>query len=585
MKFFSFIFFVLLLSNFLLGQDFQNGDLEGPILGLSTTPPNWNAVPMTDPVCIANFEPGTTPDLTSTTEPSAAIGLIGNPYSGNSFISAIAANSFGFVYMEGIQQTVSGFMVDSIYEIHFYQAVVKQSNMKDYSGSWAVYANSTLLGVSTPSSSSAAYNSTNFNWHKRSIVFTATAPTLTIKFLAKDDDDNGVLDEYDASGALRMGIDSLFITPWCNLNADLGPDTLLCAGDSLLLDVTSANAEYTWQDNSSGPTYLVTQEGSYSVSVSNACGVLSDQIYITFDHSVEGLDLGDDLNLCEGDSFLLQLDQDTLAFLWQDGSTESAININETGFYWLELSSANCVNHDTIVAFFNPLPNVAFPNDTLLCEGESLFIQTGLANAGFQWQDNSTNPYYQILEAGHYWVDITENGCTTRKDVEIEYIPKPRIHLPRDTVLCLGQKLRLNLQQAYSDYMWQDLSTSPTYMVYEPGEYFAEVVNECGYDSTSISVDYSDCKCYVYVPNSFTPNGDGRNDVFKVEYDCFFDQFQLMIFDRWGNLIFQSSDPSMPWNGYLKGKEASIGVYSYILSYESYGIEAVTQNGTITLLH
>ena len=585
MKFRVSIFSMLLLCNFVAGQDFENGDLEGQIYGLSTTPPSWYAVPQSDPVCAANFAPGTTADLTNETMPSPTIGLIGNPYSGNSFVSAIAANSDGSIYMEGIQQNVSGFMVDSIYEVHFYQAVVKQSNMKDNTGSWALYVGNTLAGVSETTTSYAAYNSTNFNWDKRSIVFTATAPTMMFKFFPVDDDDNGVLDEWDASGALRMGIDSLFITPWCNLNADLGHDLILCTGDSLILDVTSSNADYLWQDGSTDPTFLVTEAGSYNVTVSNVCGVLSDQVNIYYDHSVSGLDLGQDLNLCDGDTFVLSYEPDTLMYLWQDSSTSNSMEITQNGFYWLELSSENCVNYDTIMALYYPLPELSFPSDTLLCEGSTLFIQPYLPEADFEWQDNSTNPYYSITQAGTYWADITENGCTTRKEIIVDFIPNPRIHLPRDTMLCLGQRLKLNVQHQYSQFLWQDFSTDPDFMVSEPGDYFAEVVNECGYDSATVHVDFDDCKCFVYIPNSFTPNGDGRNDGFKIEYDCFFDSFSLQIFDRWGNSIFESTNPSAFWDGTINGKPAQIGVYAYIINYESYGVEPTTSSGTVTLLH
>jgi len=576
---------MVLLYYYAAGQDFENGDLEGSVSGIATTPPNWSAIPLSDPANEANFGPGATPDLTNVSGPYAEIGLLGNPYSGNSFISAIRANSNGSVYMEGIQQSVHGFTPDSIYEIHFYQSVVKQYNMEDNTGAWEVYVDDELVGISDPSTSYAPYNSTSFNWDKRSIVFTASSTIHMIKFFAHDNDANGVIDEYDASGAIRVGIDSLFITPWCNLNANLGPDTLLCAGDSLLLDVTSANAEYAWQDGSSDPTFTVTEPGTYSVTVSNVCGVLSDQVTIDYDYSVQDLDLGDDLILCDGDTFELVIEQDTLNYLWQDGSTENSLEISQNGYYWVEMSSANCSNNDTLMAFFNPLPAIDFPSDTMLCEGAGLMIQAELQNATYEWSDNSTSPNFVIYQPGSYWVNVSENGCTAHREVHVEYIPIPNIRLPHDTLLCLGQRLRLNVNQQYSDVLWQDYSTAPNYDVTEPGVYFAEVYNECGYDSATVTVDYSECECFIYIPNSFTPNGDGRNDQFKVEYDCFFDAFTLDIFDRWGQLLFHSNDPNASWDGYNEGKQVPLGVYLYQLKYDSYGIEPVEKYGSITLLH
>lgn len=579
------IFLLFLLSLSVGAQDFENGDLEGPILGLSQIPSGWNPVPQSDPNCFANFGPGATADLTSTTQPDASIGLIGNPYSGSTFVSGIAANSGGYVYNEGIKQNVSGFMVDSIYEVHFYQAVVRQFNLLDFSGSWSVYLDNTFIGVSDPSFGSGSYNSTSFNWDKRSIVFTATSTNHTFKFLAKDDDPNGEIDEYDAGGALRMGIDSLFITPWCNLNADLGHDTILCGGNSLLLSVTSADADYLWQDGSAEDHFLVTEPGSYSVSVSNVCGSLSDQVYIDYDYSVEELDLGDDLSLCDGEVYVVEIDLPNIVYSWQDNSQESTFEISQNGLYWVDINSDNCFNTDTISALFFPIPEFTLQNDTLLCEGESIIIYPPIDNVSYLWQDNSSLPFLQVNQAGEYWLEVNENGCTKIDYINVDYIPIPRINFGPDTLMCLGQNLRLNVNHQHSEFMWQNNSTNANLMVDDAGMYIAEVSNECGFDKDSIFVDFDDCKCFVYIPNSFTPNGDGRNDEFSVEYDCFFDFFEFSVFNRWGELIFKSNDPNGSWNGSAKGKELPIGVYAYRVEYISYGRDPIYKSGTVTLLH
>ena len=586
MKFGASIFLIIVLNFSVAGQDFENGDLEGGILGLSQIPPGWNAVPQSDPTCIANFGPGATADLTSTTQPDVSIGLMGNPYSGSTFVSGIAANSNGFVYNEGIKQSVSGFMVDSIYEVHFYQAVVRQINLLDFSGGWSVYLDNSLIGISEPSYGAGSYNSTSFNWDKRSIVFTATSTSHTFKFLAKDDDPNGEIDEYDASGALRVGIDSLFITPWCNLNADLGHDTILCGiDDSLLLSVTSADAVYLWQDGSTDDNFLVTEPGSYSVSVSNACGALSDQVFIDYDYSVDGLDLGGEINLCDGETYPIELDFTDVSYTWQDNSEESSFEIIQSGLYWVEISSENCISSDTVSALFYPIPELTLQNDTILCEGESIIIYPDINNVSYLWQDNSTLPFFQVNQEGEYWLEVDENGCTVTDFINIDFIPIPRINFGPDTMMCLGQKLRLDVNHQFSEFMWQNSSTNADLMVADPGMYIAEVSNECGYDKDSIFVEFNDCKCFVYIPNSFTPNSDGRNDVFKTEYDCIFDYFKFSVFDRWGQLLFTSHDPNATWDGSLNGKELPIGVYAYKIEYESYGRDPVYRSGTVTLLH
>lgn len=194
-------------------QNFVNGDLEGPSpTSLSIVAPGWLRVPSTDPVCLAtDGSAGDTPDLTDTLGPSAFTGIVGNPYSGNTFMSGERAFSPGgsWDFQEGIMQNVSGFVPGSTYTIKFYQAVVKSYGSYDSSGGWVVYAGSTLIGTTDPTESQIPYTEWPFIWEERTLAFTATSTNHTIKFLPADDDLNGEV--MDPDGSLRMGIDMISI--------------------------------------------------------------------------------------------------------------------------------------------------------------------------------------------------------------------------------------------------------------------------------------------------------------------------------------------------------------------------------------
>lgn len=203
----------------LIGQDFINGDLEGPSpTSLTILPPGWDNVPSTDPVCLAtDGSLGDTPDLTDTLGPSAFTGIVGNPYSGSTFMSGCRSSPSGgsWAFQEGIMQTVSGFVPGNTYTIRFFQAVVKSYGSIDSSGSWIVYAGNTPIGTSAPTYSSVPYGQWPFVWEERMLPFTATSTSHTIKFLPEDDDEN--LDVLDPNGALRMGIDLVSILPGTHL--------------------------------------------------------------------------------------------------------------------------------------------------------------------------------------------------------------------------------------------------------------------------------------------------------------------------------------------------------------------------------
>jgi len=201
-------------------QNFMNGELDGVINGVSSLPGDWQSVPYADPNCLANHLGGDTPDLTDMNGPVSALGYNGNPYSGNTFISGVfGMNSNQIEFgQEGIMQLVLGFTIESNYKIRFRQTVVKTIGALDKSGSWAVYIDTVLIGVTTPTHSNEAFDSNNLPWQVRSIEFTATATTHLIKFLPMDDDTNWLFSYTDTTGALYMGIDSIGLEVITGLN-------------------------------------------------------------------------------------------------------------------------------------------------------------------------------------------------------------------------------------------------------------------------------------------------------------------------------------------------------------------------------
>lgn len=99
---------------------------------------------------------------------------------------------------------------------------------------------------------------------------------------------------------------------------------------------------------------------------------------------------------------------------------------------------------------------------------------------------------------------------------------------------------------------------------------------DCGRDTVQYPLTIRDCNagipenCRISVPNAFSPNGDGRNDLFYavVENGCPFGDFDLMVYNRWGELVFHSREPSKQWNGLYHGKDAPAGVYAFMLRYQ-----------------
>jgi gliding motility-associated-like protein len=104
-------------------------------------------------------------------------------------------------------------------------------------------------------------------------------------------------------------------------------------------------------------------------------------------------------------------------------------------------------------------------------------------------------------------------------------------------------------------------------MVNKSGIYSATVSNDCATIRDSIVVDYSDCECVLYAPDAFSPNADGVNDVFQP-FACGDITFSsLTVYNRWGELIFQTNSPPFTWDGTYKGEHCTTGVYVWRIDY------------------
>ena len=182
---------------------------------------------------------------------------------------------------------------------------------------------------------------------------------------------------------------------------------------------------------------------------------------------------------------------------------------------------------------------------------------------------------------------IQNTPDTTSEITETRLMPPD---ITRDTILCFGTSLLLDISNDEVDsYEWSDGTSEPRLMVTESGVYTAILRNQCGKVEVSTAVQFVNCEsCNVFIPNAFTPNGDGVNDMLQVFSDCTLQGFTLRIFDRWGNLIHRSGDQNESWNGHFVGsEEQTTGVYVYLLQYEVQELGEVffrTISGDIAIL-
>ncbi len=177
--------------------------------------------------------------------------------------------------------------------------------------------------------------------------------------------------------------------------------------------------------------------------------------------------------------------------------------------------------------------------------------------------------------ANHYSTIITNHaGCDSVVHTVLSVSPIPTIALGNDTTLCKGNVVVLNATSsvASAQYQWNDLSTNPIKTVATAGVYSVQITaSPCAPVSDSIKIMYLDCDCQMLMPNAFTPNGDNLDDNIKPIFACDLQpqDYAFKIYNRWGQLLFQTNDYNIAWDGTFIGKPQPIETYIYTIEWKS----------------
>lgn len=370
---------------------------------------------------------------------------------------------------------------------------------------------------------------------------------------------------------------------------NLGSDFNLCEGTTQLLNPGSfaGVVNYLWSDGSTGINYVVDSTEQVIVTVTDAQGCVGiDTVDATW-IQIPAINLGTNASYCEGQTINLNAFWPNATYLWQDGSTNSSLVATTTGTYIAEVTVNGCTGTDFVDLIFDPVPMVNFGNDTTLCKGIPLFLDATTPNATYVWQDGTTNAYYFITDPGKYSVNVQVGACIGRDTIDIDQQEQPIVELGEDTILCYGQPYLLDAYNYGATYQWSSGANTSTLQPNEPGQYYVLAQNQCGSDADSVNVILEICNCLVYIPTAFSPNRDNKNETFNYSYNCTDFTADFTIYNRIGQEIFKSTNPDVAWDGSFNGKEATEGIYYYILKYKGYDSGSfidIKRKGYVTLV-
>ncbi|MDZ4749027.1 MAG: gliding motility-associated C-terminal domain-containing protein [Saprospiraceae bacterium] len=361
---------------------------------------------------------------------------------------------------------------------------------------------------------------------------------------------------------------------------DLGNDILVCASEIVTIQSGISGVNYLWQDGASTPDYTTNQSGVFVLIVNNSCGADTDTITVDISGVPPTPVLGPDTTLCEGITLLLISSADAETSIeWQDGSSTPTFMVSSAGTYTLSESNRCGDAADTMTINYLDGPNpFSLGSDTTLCPGESITLAAPSTSFEISWQDGSTQPTIVADQALIYSLQLSNDCGVVYDNIVIVYDTRiPQLNLDPSISWCEGDIINLDASQPFvAGYLWNDGSSTPTLQVTTPGLYSIEVTTPCNTVSQEVVV-YPGTDCIIpevnneiYIPNVFSPNGDGINDIFSMSFgaDLEVTAMEGTIFDRWGNLMYGSKENPFNWDGFFDDELVMPGVCVYVIRIE-----------------
>ena len=381
-------------------------------------------------------------------------------------------------------------------------------------------------------------------------------------------------------------VDTLTATFVAGPVANLGADISVCNGVPVTLDAQNAGANYLWSNGATTQTISPTVSGSYWVVINIGNCISKDTVNVTF-NAVPVVNLGPDQSLCSGTSVILNAGNAGATYNWSDGSTTQTIAVNVAGTYWVLVQNGTCVGSDTVIISGNVAPTVNLGPDIKLCYGIDTALNAGNPGYNYFWNTAETTQRINIYSSGIYWVQVSNNGCVGTDTVIVYIGKKLSLYLGVDTFICPGEPLQITAEKGFASYSWTPSGSGSYFIIVdEPGTYICNAVDTNGCPVSSSILVQEFCATDLYIPNSFTPNGNRANDRFMAFGEGIVD-YHLYIFNRWGELIFESTDISNGWDGKYDGTEVPQGSYIYRVDYKTYTLielQAKSKYGIVNLL-
>ncbi|MEO6916901.1 MAG: PKD domain-containing protein [Chitinophagaceae bacterium] len=391
-------------------------------------------------------------------------------------------------------------------------------------------------------------------------------------------------------------------------------DTLICSIDTLLLTAMGGGS-FSWipntntiiNANTSTPSVFPKTTTSYQVTVNDNGCVNTDVVKVRVIDFVT-LELGPDSTICLTDAFQFSPQGDGLKFSWAANPTLSsitvkrpvAIPVNEFTTYQLTASVGKCQATDQLTIRAVPFPVALAGEDAIICYEDTVMLNGKITGDSYNWSPASTlinpgslNPLAYPLRTTSYVLTVYDVlGCPKPKRDTVVVTVKAKIlaNAGRDTSVVIGQPLKLSATGGeFFDWsppfgLSRNNIQSPTAMLSDNMTYIVKVSNGDGcfnYDTVNVKVFKTQPD--IFVPNAFTPGKSTNNRFRPIPVGISVIDF-FRVYNRWGQLLYSSNDPTRGWDGTFGGKNQDAGTYVWMVQGSDFTGKKVFRKGSMVLI-
>jgi gliding motility-associated-like protein len=368
--------------------------------------------------------------------------------------------------------------------------------------------------------------------------------------------------------------------------------TLLCSGQTATLS-TSGSGAYLWSNGATTQTTSVSNPGVYTVTLTNSCGSAMSSVTINVQASPTVAISASSPTICSGQTSTINAISNADNYLWSTGSFTNTTVVNTPGVVTVTVSNScgAATASTTVVSNVFPILNLT-SSSTTICPNETATLSVTGGSAPYTWSNTSNTSSVVTTNGGTVAVSNT-NACGTATAIIIVNVENLNASISANPVSGyspLTVSFTNNSTNA-TTYLWDfgngnvaNTQTVTDQIYNNSGVYTAylTVTNGLCMDIDSLTITVSEEEPTLYVPNAFTPNGDSINDIFWIGATNI-KEFHIIIFDRWGLKLFESSDLLDSWTGKVNGKEVPDGCYFYLVNARGIDNNEIKKQGTVTL--